>query len=331
MELERTRGKTALLLLLLCAVATACGDGAGAQAGAGGVSRATGGAKVVPLGGSGGQAALGGAGGLGGDGSGGTAGESGGELGAGGTLALAGGTAGGGTAGSGAGGAMAGGAGGMSAPVEDVPAGTVCARLSQLQCEAEAVCCKAPGRTVDACKIAMAQKCATLYLDQVSKNPVSGYAPHTAGVAMAEFEQRAATCDPTVVAWGASVSGLRGIFPGTESSGADCTPKNLLDQSDAASHLMACKNPADTACLPSLATWKCTSRANAGGACFSDVNCQDGLYCDNPQTALVGATCKARKATGTSCTAGTQCASLVCKGSVCVAADVQAVYCLTDG
>jgi hypothetical protein len=240
----------------------------------------------------------------------------------------AGGSSGGGGSGS-AGAAAAGGTTGTSPVVEDVPAGTVCARLSDLQCEAEAACCKAPGRSVEACKAAMAKKCADLCLDQVSTNPLSGYVPSPTGLAMAEFQRRAATCDPTIVMWGVSVSGLRGIFPGTESPGADCTPKNLLDSADAAAHLMACRNPADTACLPGL-VWKCTARAGVGGACFSDTNCQSGLYCDNPQTALLGATCKSGKAVGASCTAGSQCESLVCKGSMCVPADVQSVYCLSD-
>ena len=239
---------------------------------------------------------------------------------------------GGGAAGAGSGGAVAvtgGGTMGTSSAVEDVPAGTVCARLSDLQCEAEAACCKAPGRSVDTCKVAMAKKCADLHLDQVSTNPLSGYVPSTTGLAMAEFQRRAATCDPTIVTWGASVSGLRGIFPGTESQGADCTPKNLLDAADAAAHLLACQGPADNACLPGT-VWKCTARASVGGACFSDTNCQDGLYCDNPQTALLGATCKAAQAVGASCKAGSQCESLVCNGSMCVPADVQSVYCLGD-
>jgi hypothetical protein len=244
-----------------------------------------------------------------------------------------GGAGGGGSAGAGSGGAggvAGGGTTGTSAVVEDVPAGTVCARLSGLQCEAEAACCKAPGRNVGACKAAMAKKCADLYLDQASMNPLSGYSPNATGLAMAEFQRRAATCDPTIVTWGASVSGLRGIFPGTMSQGADCTSKNLLDSGDVVSHLMACKNPGDTACLPGLAMWKCTSRASVGGACFSDTNCQTGLYCDNPQNALVGATCKSGKAVGASCTGGGQCESLVCKGSKCVPADAQSVYCLSD-
>jgi hypothetical protein len=131
------------------------------------------------------------------------------------------------------------------------------------------------------------------------------------------------------VTWGASVSGLRGNFPGTESQGSDCTPKNVLDSADAAAHLLACQDPADTACLPGP-MWKCTPRASIGGSCFSDTNCQNGLYCDNPQTALFGATCKAVKALGASCTAGSQCESLVCKGGTCVAADDQSVYCLSD-
>ncbi len=218
-----------------------------------------------------------------------------------------------------------------SGAVDDVPAGTLCARLSALQCEAEAACCDAPGRTSDECKTAMAAECAKVYLDAVSASDLSGYSAHTAGLALADFERRASTCDSSVVSWGASGSGLRAIFPGTRSAGADCTPANVLDAAEAASNLMSCKNPADTACLPSLTTWKCSARASVGGRCFTDTNCQDESYCDNPQSLPVGATCKARKAAGTSCTGSGQCASLVCRGGLCVAAQVQSVYCLRDG
>lgn len=240
-----------------------------------------------------------------------------------------GGTGGVGGSAEGGGGDAGGGTSGTSVAIENVPAGAVCARLSELQCEAEASCCKSPGHSVQVCKTTMAKKCAEVYLDQVSSSSLSGYSPRATGLAMAEFQQRAVTCDPSIVAWGASVSGLRGIFPGTQSQGTDCTPKSLLDGGDAAAHLMACRNPAETACLPGN-TWKCMPRSSAGGACFSDTNCQDGLYCDNPQTALVGATCKARKALGASCRTGSQCSSLVCKGAVCVSADSQTVYCLND-
>lgn len=220
---------------------------------------------------------------------------------------------------------------GANSAVQDVPAGSVCARLSEAQCNAEANCCSSPGRAIDACKTAMARKCAELYLDDVSKSPSSGYSPHATGLALREFQRQAESCDPHIVTWGASVSGLRGIFPGTRNRGADCTPPNLLDPGGVAAQLMSCTNPDETACLPSAAAWTCTARAAAGGACFSDTNCQDGFFCDNPRTALLGATCQVRKANGSSCTAGGQCASLVCQRSACVPADAQSVYCLRDG
>lgn len=304
------------------AAGAGCGVSGGASEGMGGVSTQAGGSK-------GGLSASGGAaqsspgsGGWQGLGGSSRSEDSGGNYG---------GVAGGGGGGGGGGAADAeAGTPDASAMVVDVAAGALCAQLSALQCEAEASCCKAPGRTVEACKGAMAKKCADLYLDQVSKSPVSGYAPHATGLAMAEFQRRATTCDPTIVTWGASVHGLRGIFPGTQGQGTDCTPKSLLDAGDAAAHLMACQNPADVACLPG-GTWACVARAGLAGPCFSDTNCQDGFYCDNPLNSLTGATCKTRREVGASCKAGGQCASFVCKRAVCVPADTQSVYCLSDG
>ncbi len=234
----------------------------------------------------------------------------------------------------GAGGAAKGGnaaAGGSSVQARDVPPGEVCARLSELQCEAEASCCDSPGRSVDDCKSAMAEKCAQVYLDEISQNSVSGYSAQTTGARLAEFQRLASTCDPAVVSWGVSPSGMRGIFPGTKGQGADCSPSNVLNAADAASYLMACKDPAQTACRPALLSWSCASRSGEGGACFTDANCQEDLYCDNPQLALVGATCKAKKADGDSCAAAGECVSLACKEGTCVPADAQSVYCLNGG
>ena len=94
--------------------------------------------------------------------------------------------------------------------------------------------------------------------------------------------------------------------------------------------LASCLDPANNSCLPEGAiSWTCAPRANAGGACFTDVNCVDGLFCPNPDFNIEGATCTARKAVGASCSLPNECESLFCKGGKCVEATKQAAYCLS--
>jgi hypothetical protein len=211
----------------------------------------------------------------------------------------------------------------------NVQAGQVCERLSTIQCAGEAYCCDNPGHTYDECKQAMFSLCANdLHLDAVTLNPVSGFDPARAATAFTQCEALASQCDPSIAAFGASVDGLRGITLGTLDPGANCTPPNVLDVPQAAAALASCKNAATTACLPGLLQWTCAPRSMAGGPCFTDINCVDGLFCDNPSLALTGAICKPRQADATPCQTPNQCTSLACKAGACVPPGVQAMYCL---
>lgn len=209
-----------------------------------------------------------------------------------------------------------------------VQAGNVCDRLATIQCAGEAYCCTSPGRTFDQCKTAQSDGCASVYLDDITLNPVAGYDAAKAEAAFTEFERLASLCDPGVAAWASQTSGLRGIVAGTLNAGANCTPPSIINQAEAAGYLAGCTNPDTTACSgPVTAIWTCAARAGAGSACFTDVNCLDGIYCDKPSLFQNG-TCRARKAIGTACGGANECLSLMCKGGVCVVADQQAAYCL---
>jgi hypothetical protein len=216
-----------------------------------------------------------------------------------------------------------------------VAAGQVCERLSTIQCAAEAYCCDAPGRSFDQCKAAQFAVCAEeAYLDAVSLNSISGYDVAAAETAFTEFETRASQCDPTIALWGISPAGLRGITKGTVPSGDNCTPFNPTNLGLVAGHLASCLDPLTTACLPSgvppLKPWDCLPRAQAGGPCFTDLNCVDGLYCDNDLNApdLTGHFCQPRKANGTPCVFPNECTSLTCENGSCVEATTQTAYCL---
>jgi hypothetical protein len=99
---------------------------------------------------------------------------------------------------------------------------------------------------------------------------------------------------------------------------------------DIAISLASCRLADGLACLPGSNTndkWTCAARAANAGRCYTDLNCQEGLYCENPQATPDGK-CAPRKATGMACNTETECTSFLCKSSKCGAADdVQAAYC----
>jgi hypothetical protein len=213
-----------------------------------------------------------------------------------------------------------------------VPAGQVCERLATIQCAAELSCCGAPGRTYDQCKTAQLGSCRdAAYLDAVSLNPVAGFDPARAEAAFNEFDRLASTCDPAIAQWAIGVDGLRGIVTGTRDSGTSCDPDpiNPNNRAEVAAYLASCRNGATTACLPiNDLSWECRARGAVGANCFSDLNCVDGVYCDNPQLNLTGSRCAQRKLLDAACATSNECQTLLCKGGRCVRASAGAAYCL---
>jgi hypothetical protein len=158
-------------------------------------------------------------------------------------------------------------------------------------------------------------------------------------MAFDQLQTMASMCDPNVAEWGSSYTGLLGILKGTIAAGRACTPKgNVNDKAVIAAALASCLDLPHTACMPvppsvsePLPTWTCDAKGAAGANCFTDANCMDGLYCDNPQVKLSSKnTCKVRKQPGEGCVNPNECASFFCKKSVCVAKDVQPAYCLQN-
>jgi Dickkopf N-terminal cysteine-rich region len=246
----------------------------------------------------------------------------------------------GGTGSGGSGGsAMAGTGGGMvfdagtALDRNMVKPGAVCARLAAIQCAGEVFCCTAPKETVDACVKSATMMCnGSASLDVVSKAAAVGFDPTASSAAFTELERRASKCDPSIAAWAISTDGFQRSFTGTLASGADCTPMGgfMGSTGDIAIALASCRLADGLACLPGpnmTDKWMCAARAANAGRCYTDLNCQEGLYCDNPQATPMGK-CAARKAAGMACNSEVECTSVVCKGGKCAAADdVQAAYC----
>jgi hypothetical protein len=215
-----------------------------------------------------------------------------------------------------------------------VPAGQVCDRLATVQCAAEIACCGNPGRSFDQCKQIQRDGCTSeAHLDEVSLNPVANYSIDRAEAAFSQFEQMAARCDTSVAQWATTSQGLRGIVQGTVDRGGSCKPPTgqTTNPPVAAAYLASCRDGDNTACRPiNLTQWTCEGRGQVGAPCFTDLNCVEGVYCDNPELRPVGATCKPRKPDQSGCAAANECMSLLCKGGVCVPPSVGAVYCLAQ-
>jgi len=212
-----------------------------------------------------------------------------------------------------------------------VDVGSICDRLATLQCAAEATCCDAPGRTQAACKQAMKSRCdMDAMADAVAARSEAAFDADRAEQVFAQLERSMGACDPEVVAYGASRDGLGSLFAGTVAADGDCTPDNPLNAVMGGAALVACAERERQACLPSVGRWTCTTRSAIGGKCFSDDNCEEGAYCDNPMLDVRGSTCKRRKPDGSACALTTECRSLFCHDGECVAPSVQLAYCLSD-
>lgn len=223
-----------------------------------------------------------------------------------------------------------------------VVAGEVCDRLTTIQCAGEALCCDNPGRDYMTCKNIMQEGCIKeLLLDAVSLNPRSGFDADHAATAFAQFEEMASRCDPAITSWGANREGLSGMLKGTVNPGGECKPPMAAMPlaAEAAASLVSCKSAATHACMPAdytiapipRAMWRCDPRTGNGGDCYSDANCQDGLFCDNPDfEKVLTAACKPKLAVGASCDQARKCQTLICKGGACVAANEQTAYCLVN-
>jgi hypothetical protein len=181
-----------------------------------------------------------------------------------------------------------------------------------------------------ACINSVAGTCdSQLMADTIAESPAVAFNAAAAKAAFTELERRATSCDPSVPAWAVSEDGFPSSFSGTLGMGENCEPSGGLqapvDQLLIA--LASCKIGDGLVCLPGEMGWVCAPRVGAGQRCFNDFNCNEGLYCDNPDGEYDGM-CVAGMAAGSDCDSPAQCASYICADRTCGAAgDVQAAYC----
>jgi hypothetical protein len=210
----------------------------------------------------------------------------------------------------------------------EVVAGELCDRFATIQCAGEGSCCPSAGRDFNACKSALMGVCtADLLFDQISMQPSAGFDEARAHDVLDDLEDFASRCDPGIVAYNESQQGLRSMFRGTIGPDQSCRPSNLLSKPQAGAALASCTMSETWACLPSTIAWTCTRRGGAGSACFTDINCTPGFFCDNPDLNIAGSNCMPRKADDAACRAGNECTSLFCIGGKCVPPSASGAYC----
>jgi hypothetical protein len=209
-----------------------------------------------------------------------------------------------------------------------VQPGDICRRLAEIECEAERSCCDDPQRDMPSCLDEAETSCAVdAMVDRIAVRPETGFDPAQAEAVLDELERLASDCDPGIWMFGESRAGLLSIFAGTVESDGNCRPANVLDRNQAAAALVTCGDVERQACLPSLTTWRCAPIAAEGGACFSEANCEAGLYCTNTSLSLEGGQCAARRETGWTCEFDQECQSSFCVAGACVEAEREVVYC----
>jgi hypothetical protein len=209
-----------------------------------------------------------------------------------------------------------------------VQPGNICRRLAEIQCAAERSCCDDPQRDMSSCLDEVETSCAVdALVDRIAAVPETGFDPAQAEAVLDELERLASDCDPGIWMFGESRAGLLSIFAGSVESGGSCRPANVLDETQAAAALVACGDAERQACLPSLGAWRCAPIAAEAGACFTEANCEAGLYCTNTSLNLAGGQCAARRETGADCAFDQECQSSFCVMGACVQAERDVVYC----
>lgn len=197
-----------------------------------------------------------------------------------------------------------------------VTPGMICDRLASIQCAGEAACCSNPGRDFASCKQTMMAGCSSQYMaDSIAGQPAAGFDAAQAQMVFAHFEDLASQCDSSIAAFAESPQGLRSVFKGTVAPMKSCRPASVTDMAMAGGALAACTNGDSYACMPSLVTWICNPRAAAGGQCFTDINCKQGLFCNNPKLDIAGSTCMPRKQAGTSCISQTNARTCIARAA----------------
>jgi hypothetical protein len=208
-------------------------------------------------------------------------------------------------------------------PLTSVAASDFCTTMTKLLCAAETACCKD-----DAHRYADEASCLTgessdciQNVQPAAMDPRTGYSPTAAAQALNNLKSKLKSCDLSIGEWFVAQDGLISIYQGTVTSGGSCTPKDMNDKAA----VLSCSGGSVCRITPFPLSGQCGAEQGAGGACVTELECQDGLRCNPPQS--LGGQCKARLPDDSGCTSNPDCESLLCQNQVCVPRSADTVYC----
>jgi hypothetical protein len=226
--------------------------------------------------------------------------------------------------------------GDSSAPADPgggpIPATVLCARLTEIFCAAEQACCTEPTRrhaSAEACVAERGPDCETS-LTPIFTDSRTGYSSARARERIDDLLAMTAACDPAAAAWTVTRAGLLGVMEGTVALDGNCSPAYSGDLAPG----MVCLAPQSCLLEQVVMTFEgtCGAARGLGGDCFTDLECQDGLYCEPPNNWFGGGgSCTARLANGGSCGDNdTACLSWSCEAGLCAVATANSTYCLVE-
>ena len=220
--------------------------------------------------------------------------------------------------------------GGADANLQPVTASAACGEIAIVACTGYENCCH-DGHTVtmNDCITALQTSCDSR-LGPVFRDPKTGFSPVVAAEVLAEGRALANACDPGIIAWYNSRSGLQRAMQGTIPAGQLCAMRG-----DDAAAYFACRDFENGCIGDNSAGYYCSARHGDDLACHSDPDCVADDYCEggapggNPILGFPGH-CRPRLATGAPCTVDGACASFLCDTAtthLCVDVTSASAYC----
>ncbi len=203
-----------------------------------------------------------------------------------------------------------------------VSAENFCDEYANTVCAANIACCATP---TDGCLTVVRTVC-MLYGPAIQSD-LTGFNPRRAGRYLADYRERASTCDPSVSEVLDIRHTMRALFDGTRAAHERCDPTGTLDVVPFASCL------GDLECQLTISrTFECAEPGTQGDPCISYLSCAEGLTCLDAATGSPGH-CDQPLGDGMACTDNNQCASLRCSashGNTCQPRTVESAYCSAD-
>lgn len=198
----------------------------------------------------------------------------------------------------------------LELPGTPVAAGSLCAEIAAIVCEADDACF--PGAGLEDCTGTLEARCGET-IQPLVDDPRLGYDARRAGAFVEGLRARAAACWEEPIDYDAFVD----VFAGTGAIGADCTPARLDASSLRASSLSCVDGAACRVHLRADGSPEGVCEARRDDACSHAYDCGAREFCSLPARWQPGVwgECRPLRADGWSCASDLECQSRHCDGT----------------